>query len=206
MELRAESLPQPQVKTVREAWQIFVDVLNGPVHERALYVYTAVVLAHWVEHIVQAYQIFVLAWPRPEAGGVLGLWLPWLVQTELLHWGYAFFMLFGLILLRPGFAGLSRTFWNISLAIQIWHFIEHTLLQGQAVVGLNLFGAQVPTSVAQLWVPRPELHLIYNALVFIPMVLAMYFHLYPPKSAAPVACTCSRRSPHHNKAKAKQAA
>lgn len=198
MELKGETLPQPQVQSFREAVKIMVDVLNGPAHERALYLYTAVVLLHWVEHIFQAYQIFILGWPRPESGGLLGLWLPWLVSTEVLHWGYAFFMLVGLIVLRPGFAGLSRKFWNLSLAIQIWHFIEHSLLQGQAVLGQNLFAAQVPTSVVQLWVPRPELHLIYNALVFIPMVLAMYFHLYPPRSEAPLACTCSRRSPKHN--------
>jgi hypothetical protein len=181
--------------------RILMDVLNGPAHERALYLYTAVVLLHWAEHLVQAYQIFVLGWPRPESGGLFGLWLPWLVRTELLHWGYAVFMLAGLIILRPGFAGRSRLFWNISLAIQGWHFIEHTLLQAQAIVGSNLFGSQVPISVVQLWVPRPELHLIYNAIVFIPMVIAMYYHLYPPASEAPVACTCSRRQPRHKQAK-----
>jgi hypothetical protein len=108
-------------------------------------------------------------------------------------------MLAGLIILLPGFAGLSRKFWMVSLAIQVWHFIEHTLLQGQAIMGQNLIGSQVPTSVAQIWVPRPELHLIYNALVFIPMVLAMYYHMYPPRSEAPIACTCSRRAPRHTK-------
>jgi hypothetical protein len=200
MELTGESLQrQPQVNTVRGALKILVDVLNGSAHERALYLYTAVVLFHWVEHLFQAYQIFVLGWPRPESGGLLGLWVPWLVKTELLHWGYAIFMLAGLIILLPGFAGLSRKFWMLSLAIQVWHFIEHTLLQGQAIMGQNLFGSQVPTSVAQIWVPRPELHLIYNALVFIPMVLAMYYHMYPPRSEAPIACTCSRRAPRHTK-------
>ncbi|MFZ0547730.1 MAG: hypothetical protein WAM60_19945 [Candidatus Promineifilaceae bacterium] len=199
MELRAEAVERPQVTTIREAWNIFVDVLNGPAHERALYLYMVLVLAHWAEHLFQAYQIFVLHWPRPEALGLLGLWLPWLVQTETLHWGYAFFMLLGLFLLRPGFQGRSRLFWNISLVIQIWHFIEHTLLQGQAIVGQYLFGSKVPISIVQLWVPRPELHLIYNGLVFIPMVIAMYYHLYPPQSEAPVACTCSRRSPLHAK-------
>jgi hypothetical protein len=183
------------VKTVRGALKILMDVINGPAHERSLYVYMAIVLFHWVEHLVQAYQIFVLGWPRPESGGFLGLWFPWLVQTELLHWGYAVVMLIGLILLRPGFAGLSRKFWTVSLLIQAWHLVEHSLLQGQAIVGQNLFESPVPTSIVQLWVPRPELHLIYNAIVFIPMVIAMYYHMYPPLSEAPVACTCSRRAP-----------
>ena len=38
----------------------------------------------------------------------------------------------------------------------------------------------MPTSIAQLWVPRVELHLIYNTIVFIPMVIAMYYHMFPP--------------------------
>lgn len=194
MQLTDKSLAAPtQIKTVRGALKLLLDVINGPAHERSLYVYMAIVLFHWVEHLVQAYQIFVLGWPRPESGGFLGLWLPWLIKTELLHWGYAVAMLIGLIVLRPGFAGLSRKFWTVSLIIQAWHLVEHSLLQGQAITGQNLFGAQVPTSVAQLWIPRPELHLIYNAIVFIPMVIAMYYHMYPPQSEAPVACTCSRR-------------
>lgn len=185
---------QPEVKTVQGALKILSNVINGPAHERTLNVYIAIVLAHWVEHLLQAYQIFVMGWPRPEAGGFLGLWLPWLVKTELLHWGYAFVMLIGLIVLLPGFGGQSRKWWIVSLIIQSWHFFEHSLLQGQAIVGQNLFGAPVPTSIAQLWVPRPELHLIYNAIVFVPMIIAMYYHLYPPIGEAPVLCTCSRRS------------
>ena len=27
-------------------------------------------------------------WPRPKANGVLGLWYPWLIQSESLHCGY----------------------------------------------------------------------------------------------------------------------
>lgn len=187
--------PRPETTTtVRGALKNLVDVLNGPAHERALYIYVAIVIAHWLEHIFQAVQIWVLGWPRPESLGFLGLALPWLVKTELMHWGYALVMLIGLFLLRPGFAGRSRTFWTISLGIQIFHFVEHSLLQGQAIVGANLWGAQVPVSIVQqLGAPRPELHLIYNAAVFIPMIIAMYFHMYPPRSEAPVACTCSRR-------------
>lgn len=199
MAISNEAIPQVQsteTQTIRGALKALVDVLNGPAHERVLYVYMVIVLLHWMEHIVQAYQIYVLGWPRAAAGGVLGLWLPWLLKTELLHWGYAFAMLAGLILLLPGFIGRSRTWWIVSLVIQTWHFFEHSLLQAQAIMGHNLFGASVPTSVVQLWIPRVELHLIYNAAVFIPMVIAMYYHLYPPVNEPPVACTCSRRTAH----------
>lgn len=166
--------------------------LNGPWHELALRTFMVVVLAHWAEHLAQAFQIYALGWPVPSARGVLGLWYPWLVKSEVLHYGYAAVMLLGIWLLWPGFSGASRPWWTASLAIQFWHHIEHGLLQLQALTGHNLFGAPVPTSLAQLWIPRVELHLIYNTLVFIPMIVGMYYHLFPPAGEAPrIQCTCA---------------
>lgn len=170
--------------------------LNREWHKPALQAFTLIVLAHWAEHLVQAFQIWALGWPRPKALGVLGLFQPWLVSSELLHYGYAIVMLIGLFMLRPGFAGRSATWWTISLAIQFWHHIEHALLQGQAVFHHNLFGSPVPTSIAQLWVPRVELHMFYNTIVFIPMVIAMYYHMFPPAGEASghgCSCACARK-------------
>ena len=48
-----------------------------------------IVLAHWAEHLVQAYQIYVMGWPRPKANGLVGLCYPWLIKSETLHYGYA---------------------------------------------------------------------------------------------------------------------
>jgi hypothetical protein len=110
----------------------------------------------------------------------LGQWIPWLIKSEALHYGYAIIMLVAFFLLRPGFVGRARLWWDIALAIQFWHHIEHALLQGQAIVGQNLFGSAVPVSILQLWIPRVELHFFYNAVVFVPMLLAMYYHMYPP--------------------------
>ncbi|HWF89747.1 MAG TPA: hypothetical protein VN659_12975, partial [Pyrinomonadaceae bacterium] len=62
----------------------FYDKLNNVWHKRALNVFMFIVLAHWAEHLTQAYQIYVLGWPRPRAGGVLGLFYPWLVSSEVL--------------------------------------------------------------------------------------------------------------------------
>lgn len=200
MTITTEAVSQEQPQTVRGALKVLSDVLNGPAHERSLNLYMVIVLMHWLEHVVQAYQVFWLGWARPDSLGVVGLWLPWLVKTELMHWAYAFFMLIGLIILLPGFAGRSRKWWIASLAIQSWHFVEHSILQAQTMVGTNLFGSAVPSSIFQIWIPRVELHLLYNAAVFIPMVVAMYYHMYPPKHETPaIACTCARRSPHHNK-------
>jgi hypothetical protein len=169
--------------------------LNSAWHERALQLFLLIVLAHWAEHLTQAFQIYALGWPVPESRGILGLWYPWLVKSEVLHYGYALIMLVGIWLLRPGFVGLSRTWWTAALAIQFWHHIEHGLLQAQALAGQNLFGSPVPTSIAQLWIPRVELHLIYNTLVFIPMMIAMYYHMFPPRQdEARMQCTCAFHS------------
>ncbi|MGH2537491.1 MAG: hypothetical protein ACRDHL_08870 [Candidatus Promineifilaceae bacterium] len=154
----------------------WLDPLSGRWHRRALSIYMLVVFAHWAEHIVQAYQVFVLHWNRPDAGGVLGLWFPFLTQSELLHFGYNLSLLVGLILLRGGFAGRARAFWTAALLIQGWHFFEHFLLQAQWLTGFYLFGAATQTSILQLWLPRLELHFLYSSLVFAPMVLAVWLH------------------------------
>ena len=50
----------------------FLDRLNGPRHETALRVFVVIVLAHWAEHLLQAFQIYGLGWRVPEARGLLG--------------------------------------------------------------------------------------------------------------------------------------
>lgn len=178
--------------TLPTAGRSFAERLNGPWHERGLQVFMAIVLAHWAEHLAQALQVYVLHWPMPNARGVLGLWFPWLVTSETLHYGYALTMLVGLWILRSGFVGSSRTWWMVAFWIQFWHHIEHALLQGQVIVGHNLFGSPVPMSIAQLVIPRLELHLIYNTIVFIPMIIAMYRHLIPPEAErVRMRCTCA---------------
>ncbi|WP_433334813.1 hypothetical protein [Spirillospora sp. CA-294931] len=167
-------------------------VLNTGRHKVALGIFLAIVLAHWAEHIAQAVQIWALGWTVPESRGVLGVPFPWLVTSEAMHYGYALVMLVGLFLLRRGFTGSSLTWWTIALAIQFWHHIEHLLLLGQAVLSKNLMGEPAPTSVIQLLVPRVELHLFYNTIVFIPMVIAMYLHWRPPAADRDaMKCSCA---------------
>ena len=85
-----------------------VEALNTRYHKVGLRVFMAIVIAHWAEHLVQAFQIWGLGMERPAAKGVLGYIFPWLVESEALHYGYAIIMLVGLILFRPGFVGVSR--------------------------------------------------------------------------------------------------
>lgn len=171
-----------------------VHTLNSRRHRLALWAFMVVVLAHWAEHVVQAVQIYVLDWPIPEARGVLGIPFPWLVTSEWMHYGYALVMLIGLFLLRPGFTGRSRSWWTAALLIQVWHHLEHLLLLVQALAGAHLAGREAPTSLIQLLIPRVELHLLYNALVFAPMVVAMYVHTHPGEDeAATMVCTCAEQ-------------
>lgn len=178
----------------------FVAAINGRYHKIALNTFMAVVIAHWAEHLVQAYQIWVLGWSRPASRGVLGQFFPTLVSSEWLHYGYALVMLVGLWLLRSGFHGRNRMWWTVALVIQFWHHIEHLLLFMQAATGTNWFGGSVPTSILQVVIPRVELHLFYNSVVFIPMMIAMYIHLRPnQQELAAATCSCALDRHHGGK-------
>jgi hypothetical protein len=177
-----------------EANASFYEKLNTRWHERALQIFMLVVLGHWAEHIVQAYQIYVMGMPRPMAMGLLGMWYPWMIHTEILHYGYAVVMLIGIWVFRKGFTGVSHTWWMVAFWIQFWHHFEHLLLIWQATFHHNFWGKPAPCSFLQLAFPRVELHLFYNSIVFIPMVIGMYYHLFPPKGEEPnTACTCEWR-------------
>jgi len=172
----------------------FHDKLNTHWHKRALLIFMFIVVAHWTEHVAQAWQIYVLGWQHHMANGFLGLYYPWLVHTEVLHYGYALVMLIGIWVLRKGFTGTSKTWWTIALVIQFWHHTEHALLIFQATTHHNFLGSPMPVSILQLVIPRVELHLFYNTVVFIPMVIGMYYHMFPPAAETHSArCTCAWR-------------
>ncbi|MFF1530220.1 hypothetical protein [Cellulomonas sp. NPDC058312] len=146
-------------------------------HTSCLTVFAVIVVAHWAEHLVQAFQIYALGWPTSEALGVVGLWFPWLIRAEVLHYAYAIVMLVMLWLLRDGFTGAARQWWMLAFGLQFWHHIEHLLLLLQATFGFTLGGGPVPMSLLQFFVPRVELHLFYNTIVTAPMIVAMVLHL-----------------------------
>ncbi len=175
-------------------WSTLLRTANTAWHEKALWVFMAVVLGHWAEHIAQAGQIWVLDMPRTESLGGLGLVFPALVTSEAMHFTFALLMIGGLVALRSGFQGTSRRWWDASMLLQGWHFIEHAALLAQVVVGVNLFGSPVPSSFLQPFVPRAELHLLYNLAVFVPMVVAMWLHTRP-QDAHSAACTCGLAPP-----------
>ncbi|MEH6987152.1 hypothetical protein [Cytobacillus firmus] len=170
----------------------FIEKCNTDWHKRSLYLYAIIVLGHWLEHIFQVVQIHSFHMETHNANGFLGMYAPWLVKSEWLHTGYAWLMIIGLIILRKGFMGLSKSWWILSLTIQAWHVVEHSLLSFQAITGISFFGYDNPTSVLQLIIPRVELHLFYNSIVTVPMVIAMLTHMFPSKKVrANMKCTCA---------------
>jgi hypothetical protein len=198
-----------------------LDKVNAEWHKYALWIYTTIILLHWGEHLTQAFQVYVLDWPLKQSFGMLGMVWPELVKTEGLHYFYALFMLAVFWFLRKGFVGRSYYWWMAAFWIQFWHHIEHALLQYQVLAGHNFFGAPAPISIIQmlgfiegdasngfggllagppvhpvsmllLGVRRLEVHLIYNAIVTVPMVIAMYYHMWPsPEEEAQMHCGCA---------------
>lgn len=167
---------QANQQTERRSW---LAQINGQWHERVLWLYMVIVLGHWSEHLLQIYQIYVLGWLPKEAGGVLGVWFPALVTSEVLHFTYNLFLWGGILLLRPGFRGQARQWWNGALALQSWHFFEHALLQVQWLTGIYLFGASKQMGIGELWFPRVELHFMYNLIVFVPMIVGVILYFRP---------------------------
>jgi hypothetical protein len=204
----------------QSAWGRLSLKLNTVWHKRALQLFTIIVLAHWGEHLAQTFQVYVLHWPLKQSFGMIGMLFPWMVKTEVMHYLYAIVMLIGLWVFRKGFTGRSYVWWMIAFWIQFWHHIEHALLQYQVIVGYNLMGAPAPISLIQmvglmegpastgfnglmtgppahpinllfLFVRRAEVHMFYNTIVFIPMVIGMFYHMFPsPEEEQHMGCSC----------------
>lgn len=166
------------MKIYKERWNHLLESLNSEWHAHALWFFLVIVLGHFSEHIVQMYQIYALGWLPSEAGGILGLKYPFLVTSEYLHIFYNGLTWVGVYLLRKGFKGIARTWWQITLLFASWHLLEHIILQYQYMTGHFWFGQTVQTGIGQLWFPRPELHFVYNLLVFMPMMIAYFCCFY----------------------------
>jgi len=158
----------------------FLGKLNGPWHKWTLQAFMIIVIAHWAEHLVQAYQVYVLKWPLHQARGVLGQAFPWLVHSEVLHYGYALIML-------SAFGAVAR------LCGSVARMVARALVISSGITSstrCSRVRSSRPDAVRgrrshehhPAVDPRLELHLFYNSVVFVPMMVAMYYHLFraPP--------------------------
>lgn len=167
--------------------------INGPWHGRALIFLFAPILFHMLEHVTQAVQVFVLDVDRADALGLLGMWMADLIRGETLHFGFAVYTLLSILLVGGSAVGMARTFGLLAVAVQAWHLFEHSLLIFQRTTDHFFFGASEPTSIAQLLIPRVELHFMYNGVVFSAIVIALLLHAFPPRGEAIRSrCGCAR--------------
>lgn len=131
-----------------------------------------VVTLHFLEHIAQIIQLYVFKWLRPNCVGILGLWYPWLIQSEWLHYIYAVFMLVGLIILKKR---QKNRWWTTAIHLQQFHHFEHLLLLVQAIANVPMANR---VSIGSLFFSsRIELHFFYNLMVMIPIVISIMMNL-----------------------------
>ncbi len=126
--------------------------------------FIAICAIHFIEHLAQLYQLFVLNWQRFDCLGLLGLWQPNLVRSEWLHYLFVLYMLIGVYYFR---SRLDRAWGQTTIYLLHFHHIEHLLLLSQALLGFK------PTGIGGIWFPRIELHFFYNAVVFIAMIISI---------------------------------
>lgn len=139
-------------------------------------IFMAIIALHWVEHLFQAYQVYVMHMDRACALGFLGMKYPWLIRTESLHFAFAMFTMLGMFFVGKNYFmsyGGTKA-WVIGFLWSVWHSIEHTLLFFQAVSHHYLFGHSTPISIIQLIVPRIELHLFYNSIITYYIMKALF--------------------------------
>jgi hypothetical protein len=139
-------------------------------------IFGAIMIAHWLEHLFQAYQVYVLHMDRTCALGMLGMKYPWLIRTESLRYMFAIVTVWGIVYAGWNYfqSEFAAKIWVVALIAATWHLIEHFLLFGQAVTHSYLFGKTQPTSIIQLIVPRIELHLFYNSIITLLVVYALW--------------------------------
>lgn len=133
-------------------------------------VFIGVVVLHFLEHLTQMYQLYILHWPRPECLGLISLRYPWLMKSEWLHYAFALYMLIGLSYFS--YKASKKKLWNVALILQHYHHFEHLLLLSQAFIGIPMIER---LSLGSSIMPRLELHFCYNLMVLIPMILSIDF-------------------------------
>ena len=129
-------------------------------------IFNLIIVAHFLEHIMQMVQLYIMHLPRSQCLGLLGSLCPPLMHSEWLHYGHALFMFGGLYILRMRFRG----FWsNFALGFSYYHLIEHTILLSQALEGVPM---PLRASLGSFLMPRLELHFLYNLIALGLMIMA----------------------------------
>jgi hypothetical protein len=131
---------------------------------------------HFMEHIIQMWQIHVLNLQGPDARGLVSV-----LDVEWVHFVFNSWVLLASALLLYRF-GRSRWLWAMVI-FSGWHEIEHAYLlrvfltTGQA--GTPGLLAQGGAILGGLPIPRADLHFLYN-LVEVALLAAAFRSLHLP--------------------------
>lgn len=147
--------------------------LNDRYYQPAIQAFMLIVGFHFLEHIVQLTQLYLLGWPRSQSMGLLGTVYPWLMMSEWLHYGHALFMMLGLAVFR--LSPIAGFWWSLAMWLAFYHHIEHAILLAQFFEGVQM--AQ-RASLGSFLMPRLELHFFYNLMILLPMLIAFRFQRY----------------------------
>ncbi|HEY7125960.1 MAG TPA: cyclic nucleotide-binding domain-containing protein [Ktedonobacterales bacterium] len=126
---------------------------------------------HFIEHIAQILQVYVLGVPRADAHGIFGN-----LDAEFVHFFFDTSLEIGVIILLFRFRK-NIALW-ITFAIGLWHTSEHWYITYYYVFNKPYYTAHAKNGLlAQgglLWptspLPRIELHFLYNLLFTIPLI------------------------------------
>lgn len=150
--------------------------INDRYYFQALNFFNVIVVIHFLEHVAQMMQLYVLHLSRPQCLGLLGTVYPWLMHQEGLHYAHALFMLVMLYLLRIGFYG--GLWWDAAMWFSFYHHLEHAILLSQSFMGVPM---PLRWSLGSFLIPRLELHFIYNLIAIGLMMMAFKAKIPPSR-------------------------
>jgi hypothetical protein len=139
-----------------------------------LYLLVVTQSGHFLEHVVQTYQIHVLGLRGAAAPGVFGA-----LDIEWVHFLWNSWVLITVAILVSRF---PRNVWLWSLVpMTIWHEVEHMWIMVEFIrsgiagtPGLLASGGVIGGGLPLV---RPDLHFLYNLVETVPLVLAFVWQL-----------------------------
>ncbi len=126
---------------------------------------------HFIEHIAQVLQVYVLGIPRADAHGIFGN-----LDAEFVHFSFDTFLEVSVIILLFKFRK-NIALW-VTGVVGLWHTAEHWYITYYYVFNRPYYSAHAKNGLlAQgglLWpnspLPRIELHFLYNLLFTVPLI------------------------------------
>lgn len=136
---------------------------------------------HVVEHLVQVAQLRVLHLPKDQAHGVISTF-----DNEWIHFSWnvvVFAVLAGMAYFR------SHRVLVFAALVSGVHLVEHGILLRQflstGVQSAGVFARGGLLFGEDGWLPRPEVHMVYNVIEFFPVLAVILIALFFPRWRAP---------------------